>query len=299
LINIHQIHQVMKTETATNVPAEAAPPAEIYQLYLREIGQVPLLSREEELALARLARSGDAEARERLIRGNLRLVVKIARDYEGFGLPLLDLISEGNIGLMIGVDRFDPERGAKLSVYASFWIKQSIRRALANQSRVVRLPVYVYQRLFEVKRLAHSLRETLGHEPDDHELALASGMTARAITRYRTAARRPLALDEPLGEDGDGATAADIVPDEAASTPAEKLDRFQMEALLHEVMCDLSPREALILRQRYGLDGAPHRTLEEIASQLGITRERIRQLQNSALGKLRALLAEREPGVPT
>src|ERR1041385_4102001 len=187
-------------------PAEAPAPrdsarGDTLQLYLREIGQVKLLTPEEEIVLAKRIKKGDKHAREHMIKANLRLVVKIARDYENLGLPLLDLINEGNIGLMKGVERFDPKKGAKLSTYASWWIKQAIKRALANQSKTIRLPVHVVDKVAHIRRAEVQLRETIGREPTDEEVASELAMTPERVRRYRDASRSTVALDAPIGDD--------------------------------------------------------------------------------------------------
>src|SRR2546429_6973182 len=194
-----------------------------FHLYLREIGRTPLLTPQEEIELARRIKKGDRKAREQMIKANLRLVVKIARDYEGYGLPLLDLINEGNIGLMKGVERFDPKKGAKLSTYAAWWIKQAIKRALANQSKTIRLPVHVVDKLFHMRRAAVKLQEELGREATDEELAEELGTTAFRVARLRSAAIRPASLDAPIGDD-DTNRFGDLVEDEKADTPYEQLE---------------------------------------------------------------------------
>ena len=193
------------------------------RLYLREIGQVKLLTPEEEIELAARIKKGDKKAREHMIKANLRLVVKIARDYEGIGLPLLDLISEGNIGLMKAVERFDPAKGGKLSTYGSWWIKQSIKRALANQSKTIRLPVHLVDKISKMRRTAMKLQEELGHEPSDEELADELGMTALRVRQMRQAAIRPASLDAPIGDD-DSNNFSDVVQDENATSPYENLE---------------------------------------------------------------------------
>src|SRR2546427_5662358 len=189
-----------------------------FHLYLREIGQTPLLTPREEIELARRIRKGDRRAREQMIKANLRLVVKIARDYESYGLPLLDLINEGNIGLMKGVERFDPKKGAKLSTYAAWWIKQSIKRALANQSKTIRLPVHVVDKLFHLRKAEARLQDVLGREPTAEELAEELETTAVRIQQLRAAAIRPASLEAPLGDE-DSERFADIVKDENADSP--------------------------------------------------------------------------------
>jgi RNA polymerase primary sigma factor len=257
-----------------------------YGLYLREIGQTKLLTPGEELALAKRVRKGDKAAREQMIKANLRLVVKIAREYENYGLPLLDLINEGNIGLMKGVERFDPTKGAKLSTYASWWIKQSIKRALANQSKTIRLPVHVVDKIFHIRQAAMRLHEELGREPTDEELADELDMTAKRVAELRIAAIAPASLDAPLGDDETN-TVGEVVSDEKADTPYEQLEGKTNTELIREMLETLPAREATILRYRFGLDGDEEKTLEEVGQKFGVTRERIRQLQDIALKKLR------------
>jgi len=257
-----------------------------FHLYLREIGQTPLLTPTQEIELARRIKRGDKKARAQMIKANLRLVVKIARDYEGYGLPLLDLINEGNIGLMKGVERFDPKKGAKLSTYAAWWIKQSIKRALANQSKTIRLPVHVVDKLFHLRRAAAKLEEVLGREPTDEEIAGELGFPVARVKQLRRAAVRPTSLDAPIGDD-ESNRVADVVKDEAADTPYEQLEEKTNSAMIHEMVQTLDAREQAILRQRFGLDGDDRKTLEEIGEQFGVTRERIRQIEEIALKKLR------------
>ena len=262
-----------------------------FHLYLREIGQTPLLTPREEIDLARRIKKGDRRAREQMIKANLRLVVKIARDYESYGLPLLDLINEGNIGLMKGVERFDPKKGAKLSTYAAWWIKQSIKRALANQSKTIRLPVHVVDKLFHLRRAAAKLEEVLGREPSDDELAAELDYSVVRVRQLRRAAVRPTSLDAPIGDDETNHV-ADVVKDENADTPYEQLEEKTNNALVHEMIETLDARERAILRQRFGLDGDDRKTLEEIGAQFGVTRERIRQIEEIALRKLRKRMQE-------
>jgi RNA polymerase primary sigma factor len=263
------------------------------KLYLREIGQVKLLTPLEEIELAAKIRKGDKKARELMIKANLRLVVKIARDYEGLGLPLLDLISEGNIGLMKAVERFDPAKGGKLSTYGAWWIKQSIKRALANQSKTIRLPVHLVDRISRMRRIAMKLHEVLGREPTDEELGDELGMTASRVSQLRTAAIRPASLDAPIGDD-DTNSFAEVVQDENAETPYQQLEEKTVTAMLQEMVTQLDPREATILRYRFGLDGGTEKTLEEVGQKFGVTRERVRQIQNIALNKLRKMIEKLE-----
>jgi len=263
------------------------------KLYLREIGQVKLLTPEEEIQLAARIKKGDKKAREQMIKANLRLVVKIARDYEGIGLPLLDLISEGNIGLMKAVERFDPAKGGKLSTYGSWWIKQSIKRALANQSKTIRLPVHLVDKISKMRRTSMRLQEELGREPSDEELGEELGITASRVSQMRMAAVRPASLDAPIGDE-DSNNFAEVVQDESADTPYEQLEGKTVTKMLQEMVRTLDNREATILRARFGLDGGSQKTLEEVGAKFGVTRERVRQIQNIALKKLRRMIEKIE-----
>src|SRR5579863_6434540 len=233
------------------------------KIYLREIGQTPLLTREEEVKLARRIKRGDQAARQQMIKANLRLVVKIAHDYASYGLPLLDLISEGNIGLMKAVERFDPKKGGKLSTYAAWWIKQSIKRALANQSKTIRLPVHLVDKISRMRKTAMKLQEVFGREPTDEELAEELGMAASRVAQMRTAAIRPASLDAPIGDE-DSNNFGEVVQDENADSPYEQLEEKTVTRMLREMVKTLDPREAVILQYRFGLDGGPERTLEEV-----------------------------------
>jgi RNA polymerase primary sigma factor len=268
------------------------------KLYLREIGQVKLLTPQEEIELAARIKKGDKKAREQMIKANLRLVVKIARDYDGIGLPLLDLISEGNIGLMKAVERFDPKKGGKLSTYGSWWIKQSIKRALANQSKTIRLPVHLVDKISKMRRVAMKLQEELGREPTDEELADELGMTAMRVRQMRMASIRPASLDAPIGDD-DSNNFSDLVEDENAITPYQDLEDKTVTGMLQDMVKHLDPREATILRYRFGLDGGSERTLEEVGEKFGVTRERVRQIQNLALKKLRRMIEKLESSKET
>jgi RNA polymerase primary sigma factor len=263
------------------------------KLYLREIGQVKLLTPAEEIELAAKIKKGDKKAREQMIKANLRLVVKIAHDYEGLGLPLLDLINEGNIGLMKAVERFDPAKGGKLSTYGSWWIKQSIKRALANQSKTIRLPVHLVDKISKMRRTAMKLQEEFGREPTDQELGEELGISASRVAQLRTAAIRPASLDAPIGDD-DSNNFAEVVQDENADTPYEQLEEKTVTRMLQEMVKTLDQREATILRYRFGLDGGNEKTLEEVGEKFGVTRERVRQIQNIALNKLRKMIEKLE-----
>jgi len=297
--------KIVRVEESPAVPrGEIAPVSErdkrpaydgdtAFKLYLREIGQVKLLTPLQEIELAARIKKGDKKAREDMIKANLRLVVKIAHDYEGFGLPLLDLINEGNIGLMKAVERFDPAKGGKLSTYGAWWIKQSIKRALANQSKTIRLPVHLVDKISKMRRTAMKLQEVFGREPSDEELAEEMGMTAARVTQLRTAAIRPASLDAPIGDD-DSNNFAEVVQDENAETPYEQLEDKTVTRMLQEMVKTLDAREATILRYRFGLDGGTEKTLEEVGQKFGVTRERVRQIQNIALAKLRKMIEKLE-----
>jgi RNA polymerase primary sigma factor len=273
--------------------AERADGDSAIKLYLREIGLVKLLTPQEEIELAAKIKKGDKKAREHMIKANLRLVVKIARDYDGLGLPLLDLISEGNIGLMKAVERFDPKKGGKLSTYGSWWIKQSIKRALANQSKTIRLPVHLVDKISKMRRMAMKLQEVFGREPTDEELAAELGTTASRISQMRIAAIRPASLDAPVGDD-DTSNFSDIVEDERAVNPYDELEDKTVTGMLQEMVKHLDHREATILTYRFGLDGGTEKTLEEVGEKFGVTRERVRQIQNLALRKLRKMIEKLE-----
>lgn len=263
------------------------------KIYLREIAQVSLLTRKEEIELARRVKKGDAKARSHMIRANLRLVVKIAHDYANFGLPIQDLISEGNIGLMKAVERFDPHRGVKLSTYAAWWIKQSIKRALANQSKTIRLPVHIVDKLSRMRRVAGQLSENLGREPTDEELAKEMSFPVYKVTQLKTVSMRPASLDAPVGED-EKAVFGEVVADESSLNPAEMLRDKSTRREVLDMLKELDERERSIVIARFGLDGSKSMTLEVIGKKFKVTRERIRQIQNIALHKLRQMMRRRE-----
>jgi RNA polymerase primary sigma factor len=281
-----------KSEPAASEPAPLE--RSNLQLYMQEIAKTPLLTIEEEVTLARRIRRGDKAARDHMIKANLRLVVKIAMDYKDFGLPLLDLISEGNIGLIKAVERFDPRKGGKLSTYAAWWIKQSIKRALANQSKTIRLPVHLVDKISKMRRTAMALTEALGREPTDEELAIELGVPTNKVAHLKSVSVRPASLDAPVGDESDSATFGEIVGDENAVSPLENLHAKNLNFDLHSMVDSLEPREAEIIKLRFGLDGHDELTLEEVGRRFKVTRERVRQLQNIALSKMRRAMAENE-----
>ena len=261
--------------------------------YLREISEVPLLTPGEEVKLARRIQRGDKKAREHMIRANLRLCVKIARDYEHHGVPLLDLVNEGNIGLMKAVDYFDPTKGAKFSTYSSWWIKQAVKRAVANQSRTIRIPIHLRDRIAHFWRIHSRLHEELGREATDEEIADEMNMPIARIRKMRRAMLSTISLDAQLGDD-DSSTVSEVVADERSTTAYQDLDQRTRTDMVRELLSRLNDRELTILRQRFALEGGSEKTLEEVGEMFSLTRERIRQLQNIALCKLRKWIEQRE-----
>ncbi|MEY2504588.1 MAG: polymerase primary sigma factor [Verrucomicrobiota bacterium] len=261
--------------------------------YLRQIGRTPLLTPQEEAELARKIRNGDREARDLMIRSNLRLVVTVARDYIDYGMPLLDLISEGNIGLMKAVERFDVTKGAKLSTYAVWWIRQSIKRALSNQSKLVRLPVHLGEKMSKMRRVASQMSEQLGRDPTDDELGAEIGLSTEKIAELRGIGIRPTSLDAPISDDG-LTEFGESVADEEAQTPFELLRDKDLRSKVDGLLEELNGREKKIIAERFGFGGSERKTLQQIGETLGVSRERIRQLENAALAKLRRALSLKE-----
>ncbi|MEZ5406163.1 MAG: sigma-70 family RNA polymerase sigma factor [Verrucomicrobiia bacterium] len=307
-------------------PSESDNPIKIY---LREIGEVPLISVQEELRLAELIQNGMASekelceldkkgslefsdkektirknleeviekgqaARQQMIKANLRLVVKIAQDYSNYGLPLLDLISEGNIGLMKAVERFEPTHGAKLSTYAAWWIKQAVKRALANQGKTIRLPVHITDKISKLRRLSSQLTEEFGREPTDEELAEELGVSASKVAEWRNIGIRPASLNAMMGEDEDGLEFGEVVSDDSMRSPDELIGDEDLTQEMLKCLEVLEPREREILACRYGLDGETPLTLEEVGEKFQVTRERIRQLQKVSLSKLKRALDKKD-----
>jgi RNA polymerase primary sigma factor len=262
-------------------------------LYLREISRTPLLTIAEECDLAERIKMGDEEARSHLIRANLRLVVKIARDYSGYGVSLNDLISEGNIGLMQAVERFDPEKGGKFSTYGAWWIKQSVKRALANQSKTIRLPVHMVDKIARMRRIASMLAEALGREPSDDEIAAELGLPRQKIAMLKQSAQRQSSLDAPVGE-GEVKLQGDIITDESAPDPLEALTDKNLREQIGDLLHVLNERERKIIDDRFGLNGLKPMLLEDVGREFGVSRERIRQLQNVALAKMRKALMKKD-----
>jgi RNA polymerase primary sigma factor len=261
--------------------------------YLDQIGKTPLLTLEQETALARRVLKGDEAARQKMIQSNLRLVVRIAKDYDNFGLSLMDLISEGNFGLIKAVERFDPDKGGKLSTYASWWIKQAIKRALASNGKTIRLPVHMVDRIAQMRRVTNQLAAEIGREPHNDEIAMAMEIPLAKVVHMKSVANRAASLDQPVGEEGD-ATLGDLVKDESERTPFETLRGKSDNDEIATMLAALEPREAEILTHRFGLNGESPLTLEEVGERFKLTRERVRQLQQSALMQLRRIMTERQ-----
>jgi len=259
------------------------------QLYLNEIGYSPLLSAEEEVYFARKALRGDMAARQRMIESNLRLVVKISRRYVNRGLALLDLIEEGNLGLIRAVEKFDPERGFRFSTYATWWIRQTIERAIMNQTRTIRLPIHVVKELNVYLRAARELSQKLDHEPSPDEIARLLDKPVEDVERMLALNERVTSMDIPIGLSADK-TLVDTVPDQHVSDPSEILQERDLTASLDHWLDDLSEKQREVIARRFGLRGYETSTLEEVGREIGLTRERVRQIQVEALRRLRDIL---------
>lgn len=272
-----------KKEEALN---DAAANDDPVKMYLKEIGRVPLLSADEEVKLAIRMQDGDIEARKKLSEANLRLVVSIAKRYVGRGMLFLDLIQEGNLGLIRAVEKFDYTKGYKFSTYATWWIRQAITRAIADQARIIRIPVHMVETINKIVRIERQLIQELGRTPTANEIAAEAGMSVEKIHEIMKIAQEPVSLETPIGKEEDSHL-GDFIPDEDAPAPADAASRELLKETISEVLFTLTPREEKVLRLRFGLvDGRP-RTLEEVGDEFGVTRERIRQIEAKALRKLR------------
>ena len=259
--------------------------------YMQSISKTPLLTIEEEVELANKIKKGDQKAREKMIASNLRLVFKIARVYMHCGLPLMVIVREENIGLVKAVERFDSNKGGKFITYASWWIKQSIKRALANHSKTIRVPVHLVDRISKMRRTIKELTETLGREPCDEEIGYAMEIPTNKIAHLKSISAQPRSLDAPVNEESD-TSFGDLVGDENQSSPFEDLDTKMQNMDIQSVVNQLDPREAEIIKLRFGWNGSKAMTLEEVGEKFQVTRERIRQLQNDSIRKMRNLLTE-------
>ena len=254
--------------------------------YLKEIGRVPLLAAEEEAALARAAQAGDEDARRRLSEANLRLVVSVAKRYAGRGLPFLDLIQEGNLGLMKAAEKFEPDRGFKFSTYATWWIRQAITRAMADQARTIRVPVHMVEVINKLSRVQRQMLQDLGREPTPDELARELDMPVEKVQEVQKYGREPISLHTPLGEDGDSEF-GDLIEDTDAIAPSDAVAFSLLQEQFRQVLETLSPREAGVIKMRYGLEDGQPKTLDDIGRVYGVTRERIRQIESKTMSKLR------------
>ena len=256
------------------------------RMYLKEIGRVPLLSAEEEIEIAKRMENGDEEARQTLTNANLRLVVSIAKRYVGRGMLLLDLIQEGNLGLIKAVEKFDFRKGYKFSTYATWWIRQAITRAIADQARTIRIPVHMVETINKLIRVSRQLLQELGREPTTEEIAAKMGLSENKVREIIKIAQEPVSLETPIGEEEDSHL-GDFIQDEHAPAPSDVASFNLMKEQLFAVLQTLTPREEKVLRLRFGLDDGRQRTLEEVGKEFNVTRERIRQIEAKALRKLR------------
>ncbi|NLC83903.1 MAG: RNA polymerase sigma factor RpoD [Ruminococcaceae bacterium] len=256
------------------------------RMYLKEIGKVPLLTADEEKELAMAMGAGDMSAKDKLCEANLRLVVSIAKRYVGRGMQFLDLIQEGNLGLIKAVDKFDYTKGFKFSTYATWWIRQAITRAIADQARTIRIPVHMVETINKLIRVQRQLIQELGREPEAEELANELGMTVEKVREIMKISQEPVSLEKPIGEEEDSHL-GDFIPDDDAPSPADQAASNLLKEQLLEVLKGLTPREEKVLRLRFGLDDGRTRTLEEVGKEFNVTRERIRQIEAKALRKMR------------
>ena len=255
-------------------------------MYLREIGKVPLLTPEEEQELAKRIAQGDQEAAKKMTEANLRLVVSIAKRYVGRGMQLLDLIQEGNLGLLQAVEKYDFTKGFKFSTYATWWVRQAITRALADQARTIRIPVHMVETMNKLTQCSRKLQQELGREPTVEELSKAMRLTPERINEIRQMCMEPVSLESPVGEEDDSHL-GDFIEDNTGSQPADAVSQAMLRQQLMEILDTLSEREAKVLRLRYGLDDGRPRTLEEVGKEFNVTRERVRQIEAKALRKIR------------
>jgi len=284
LENIEEVteEEIASTEALVDTFATDDP----VRMYLKEIGKIPLLTPEEEVELAEKMASGDEDAKRRMAEANLRLVVSIAKRYVGRGMLFLDLIQEGNLGLIKAVEKFDYTKGYKFSTYATWWIRQAITRAIADQARTIRIPVHMVETINKVIRVSRQLLQELGHDPSPEEISEEMGMPVEKVRDILKIAQEPVSLETPIGEEEDSHL-GDFIPDEDASEPSEAASFTLLKEQLTSVLSTLTPREEKVLRLRFGIEDGRTRTLEEVGKEFNVTRERIRQIEAKALRKLR------------
>ncbi len=289
LIEIKEEVEVVKDvekDVSDILAAEGVATDDPVKVYLKEIGLVPLLTTEEEVMLAERMANGDIVAKKRLSEANLRLVVSIAKRYVGRGMQFLDLIQEGNLGLIKAVEKFDYTKGFKFSTYATWWIRQAITRAIADQARTIRIPVHMVETINKVKKVSSQLLHKNGHDPSTEEIARELDMTVEKVREIQRVAQEPVSLETPIGEEEDSHL-GDFIPDEDAPAPAEAASLVLLREQLSTVLSTLTPREEKVLRLRFGLEDGRSRTLEEVGREFNVTRERIRQIEPKAQRKLR------------
>ena len=256
------------------------------RMYLKEIGKVPLLTAEEEIEIAKQLEAGDESAKQKLAEANLRLVVSIAKKYINRGMPFQDLISEGNIGLMKAVDKFEYRRGYKFSTYATWWIRQAITRSIADQARIIRVPVHMIETMHKYNRIARQILQEKGHEATPEEISARMGISVEKIQKVMKISKEPMSMESPIGDDEDSRL-GDFLEDETTQMPQDLAAQDNLKFVIEKILTDLSPREAMVLRMRYGIGMPSDHTLEEVGQHFGLTRERIRQIEAKGLRKLR------------
>ena len=283
----HEEDDAESYQDATERPeADTGNVSDPIHMYLKEIGQVPLLTPEQEVELAKKVAQGDEDAKRQLEEANLRLVVSIAKHYTGHDMSLMDLIQEGNLGLIRAVEKYDYRKGFRFSTYATWWIRQSITRAIADQGRTIRIPVHMVENINKVNRASRDLMQELGRDPNPEEIAARVHMTPERVREIQKISREPVSMETPVGDEEDSSL-GDFIRDETTPVPADEAARVMLKEQIREILNDLSDREQQVLRLRYGLDDNRSRTLEEVGKQMNVTRERIRQIEAKALRKLK------------
>ena len=291
---LDELHiEVVESEPEEEEPTSAQPDAaevstDSLQLFLKDIGKVPLLTAAQEVELSKRIERGDHRAKQQMVEANLRLVVSIAKNYRNQGLPFLDLIQEGTIGLVRAAEKFDYRKGFKFSTYATWWIRQAVARALADKARTIRMPVHVVEKLNKIGRVERKLLAELGHDPTADEIARELELEREEVEQIRRSAQAPISLEKPVGDEEESEF-GHFLADQSAAAPDEAAETTLRKETLKRILCALSPRERRVLELRYGLDGQHPRTLDEVGRTFNVTRERVRQIENQSLKKLQAL----------